>query len=291
VLAGAILLLPAPALLPALVSPGGVCAVAADAFHAALVVGTGSQTLRFCVALDATSVSGIHLIELAHTQDGLQYRLGFGGLAVCQLANVGPTGNDCFGGYPSYWGLWLGDGSGGWTWSGSGAGSVRIHDGDTEGWTWGTGDSGATHPAPPPTTIASVCGVSPSPSATPPPTVTPTPGPGGSPPPRRPSPSPGAHPTSSGSPSPPGTGGARPSSTHAPRASRSPAAATATGSPTVTAAAASGTGGTSGGPPVGALLAIAGIVALGGAGFLRVRVRPRHAGPPTSGDGSQGGSS
>ena len=143
---------------PAFLYPAGACASAGGVGHAALVVGTGSQTFRFCVGLDAASVSGIHLIELAHSQDGLQYRLGFGGLAVCQLAGVGPAGGDCFAKYPSYWGLWIGDGSGGWTWSGSGAGSVQIRDGDTEGWTWGTGDSGATHPRPPATTIASVCG-------------------------------------------------------------------------------------------------------------------------------------
>ena len=90
-------------------------------------------------------------------QHGLQYRLGFGGQAVCQLAGVGPTGGDCFADYPDFWGYWHGNGGGGWTWAGSGAASASIGDGDVEGWTWGSGDSGATHPAPPALSIDDVC--------------------------------------------------------------------------------------------------------------------------------------
>ncbi len=53
--------------------------------HAALVVDTGQQATSYCVALDASSVSGTRLIELASEQYGLAYRLGFGGRAVCML--------------------------------------------------------------------------------------------------------------------------------------------------------------------------------------------------------------
>ena len=157
-LTGALALLPAPALLPGLA--GGSCASAAGARQAALVVVTGSQTLRLCITLDAAKVSGLHLIELAHAQRGLQYAFGFGGLAVCQLDGVGPPGSDCFGAYPDFWGMWIGDGSGGWSWSGSGAGSVYVPDGGIQAWVWGTGDTAATHHKPPRTTEVSVCGAS-----------------------------------------------------------------------------------------------------------------------------------
>lgn len=153
---GLVLLL--PALAPA--AGGSVVACAAEAAgapHAALVVGTGGQTITYCVTLDAPTVTGLQLIQLASAQHGLQYRLGFGGQAVCQLAGVGPTGGDCFADYPDFWGYWHGNGGGGWTWAGSGAASASIGDGDVEGWTWGSGDSGATHPAPPALSIDDVC--------------------------------------------------------------------------------------------------------------------------------------
>ncbi|HEY6566141.1 MAG TPA: hypothetical protein VI341_01370 [Actinomycetota bacterium] len=162
---------------PAAAGSAPACAAeASGAPHAALVVGTGGSTTTYCVALDASSVSGIHLIQLARTQFGLQYRLGFGGQAVCQLAGVGPTGGDCFGDYPDFWGYWHGDGHGAWSWAGSGAASASISDGDMEGWTWGSGDSATTHAHPPALAFEDVCeDIAPSPT----PTQAPTHGGGG----------------------------------------------------------------------------------------------------------------
>jgi hypothetical protein len=155
-----------PVLAPAAAGSSVACAAeAAGAPHAALVIDTGVQTLAFCVALDAPVINGLRLIQLASSQHGLPYRLGFGGQAVCQLAGIGPTGGDCFGDYPNFWGYWHGNGNGGWTWAGSGAASASIGDGDIEGWTWGSGDSGSTHPAPPSVDADSVCDdAAPSPS-------------------------------------------------------------------------------------------------------------------------------
>ncbi|MEA2507697.1 MAG: hypothetical protein QOH48_2315 [Actinomycetota bacterium] len=144
-------------------------ACAAGAPHAALVISTGGDVLRFCVALDAPSVSGLRLIELAHDQYGLSYRSD--GAAVCMLAGTGPTGGDCFGAYPDYWGYWRGSASGGWIWSGSGAASTTVRGGGVEGWSWGSGDNGTTHPAPPRTAFGAVCR-SPSPAASPTPSAT-----------------------------------------------------------------------------------------------------------------------
>jgi hypothetical protein len=125
--------------------------------RAVLVVDTGAQELGLCVQLDGSSVSGIRLIELANAQHGLQYRLGFGGAAVCQLAGVGPAGDDCFADHPDFWGYWQWTG-GGWHWSSVGAGSSTVTDGEIEGWSWGSGQTGATHPQPPVRTFVDVCG-------------------------------------------------------------------------------------------------------------------------------------
>ncbi len=160
---------------PAAAGSAPVCAAQASGVgHAALVVDTGGGTTTYCVALDATSVSGIRLIQLAGSQFGLRYRLGFGGQAVCQLSGIGPSGGDCFADYPDFWGYWHGDGRGGWSWAGSGAASASIGDGDMEGWVWGSGDSAATHEAPPALALDDVCDD----SSTPPP-PTPPPGDGG----------------------------------------------------------------------------------------------------------------
>lgn len=152
----ATLVLVLPALATSAASPRVACAQEGG-HHAALVVDSGSDVRRLCVALDAASVSGVHLIELAGRQHGLEYSLGFGAQAVCSLAGVGVQGGDCFAGYPEYWGYWHGDGSGGWSWASSGAGGARIGNGDIDGWVWGTGDSAATHDRPPRTLLDGVC--------------------------------------------------------------------------------------------------------------------------------------
>ena len=135
-------------------------ACAAEGPSAVLVVDTEQPTgqHRFCVSLPDASVSGIELIELASRQHGLQYRLGYGGNVVCQLAGVGYDSDECLNDGPEFWGYWRGDGSGSWDWSGSGGRATRVEDGDVEGWSWGTGNDGSSHPAPPDTTFASVCG-------------------------------------------------------------------------------------------------------------------------------------
>lgn len=158
---------------------GPVACAAEEGPRAALVVDTGGSVYRLCVRLDASRVSGLHLIELASSQYGLTYRFGEGGQAVCMLANVGATGDDCFGQHPYFWGFWIGNGSGGWAWSGSGAGSVGVSDGGIHGWSWATGDGPATHRPPPRTTHASVCPAPQPPDPSRPPATT-RPGGGGS---------------------------------------------------------------------------------------------------------------
>jgi hypothetical protein len=256
-----------PVTLPAITGAAPACA-AATGPHAALVIETGARDLRLCVALDAPTVTGIHLIELAGAQQHLSYGFGSGGEAVCRLAGVGPQGDDCFADYPDFWGYWRGDGHGGWSWSSAGAASTSVGDGDLDGWVWGSGDSGTTHARPPSLTAADVC-VAPPPSPTPiRATTTPA---------RAPSPS---------------IVDASEAGSHAPdRSSAKPApdsgAAEASADPTSTGsiaavAAAQGTPPASGGPGPGLLLALAFGAALAGGGWLRLHSSRRRdqADPP-----------
>jgi hypothetical protein len=267
---------------PAVLGDAPACA-AATGPHAGLVVVTSGGTSTFCVALDATEVSGLHLIELAHDQDGLSYSFGFGGQAVCQLDGVGPSGGDCFADYPDFWGYWHGDGSGGWTWASTGAGSARIGDGDLDGWVWGTGDTPATHDAPPTLGIDDVCTPSPSPDPS--------------------SKPPASHHRSGGGPAPTSSSAApSPSSvssttdpTASPSAHRDPhpsrsthptptpsgsRSASASSQSMVLAAGAVTTPPSSGGPPVGLLLAgVLGVALVAGALLRRRGHAASNAGP------------
>ena len=105
------------AIAPVLAAPGIACAAAASGGpHAALVVDTGAASHgvlrragRGLRERDAPGRAG----DLQ--QYGLTYRLGFGGRAVCMLAGVGATGDDCFGSYPNFWGYFHGTGASGWS--------------------------------------------------------------------------------------------------------------------------------------------------------------------------------
>ena len=254
-------------------------ACAATDQRAALVVDTGSQARSYCVALGADAVSGTDLIRLAHEQYGLDYRLGYGGRAICRLAGVGVDGADCFGAFPDFWGYWHGDAGGGWTWAGGSAADWTVEAGDVEGWQWGPGQDGDTHAAPPATRLEDVC--EPAPPSPPPSTGgggdhdNAENGGGG----RQgdgttagPSPAPSvSDPTPSGedreprdrnrhdaSPAPSPTGGATPSPT---------------GASPVVLAAGDGSSGTTGGGSAGSLMAGVAVVILGAAGAAVLRRR------------------
>ena len=250
-----------PVTVPAVTGAAPACA-AATGPHAALVIDTGTGAHSFCVALDAASVSGIHLIELAGAQDHLAYGFGSGGQAVCRLAGVGPQGDDCFADYPDYWGYWHGDGRGGWTWSSSGAASTQVGDGALDAWVWGSGDSGATHPKPPSLGIDDVCVPATATPAAPPPATRSTPPP--------PAPSSGVR--SSTSPS--SAGSSRPSTARpATRSGAVPAtvAPPERGSPTVAAFAAAQGPPAAAAPDPGSSSRSCSGTALAGGGWLRLR--------------------
>jgi hypothetical protein len=287
-LALAVLLgVPAMTVLPAVAGGAAACAAALDESpHAGLVVDTGGGATTYCVGLDGATVSGIHLIELAAAQYGLQYRLGFGGKAVCQLQGVGPDGDDCFAQYPDFWGYWHHTGDEGWTWANAGAATAVIADGDLDGWTWGSGDTGATHPAPPALRFDEVCRPEPSPTPDPEPSPTPAPTPRPTHPPSSAPPTEGGSGPTGGSGSGTGTNPSptdRPTTTSpSPTASES-MAATASGSATptlpvattppasVVAATAASPGGGGGSPPVGVLIAVGAVLVFAVGGAVRLR--------------------
>jgi hypothetical protein len=247
-----------PVTLPAVTGAAPACA-AATGPHAALVIETGTRDLRLCVALDAPTVSGTHLIELAGAQQHLSYGFGSGGQAICRLAGVGPQGDDCFADYPDFWGYWRGDGHGGWTWSSTGAASSTVADGDLDGWVWGSGDAGTTHARPPSLTETDVCVAS---------TSSPTPAAS----PQTHSASPDASRSAAGA----SSSSARPphaSRTAEPSAStdRTTLASTKAPSSILVAAADRGPPPASGGPGAGLLLALAIGAALAAGGWLRSR--------------------
>jgi hypothetical protein len=256
------------AIAPVLSAPGIACAAAASGGpRAALVVDTGRRATAYCVALDETSVSGTHLIELASAQYGFTYRLGFGGRAVCMLAGVGANGDDCFGSYPNFWGYFHGAGASGWSWATGSAADHPVGDGDREAWSWGAGDSATTHGVPPSTTIDDACGT----AADPEPSPSPSPAPSATPP----SPSPSATP-----PSPPGggsNGGGGQTSEHTktpePSASPSPTAAPPMSASPAAVRAAAAAPPPSKGPPLAGLAALGAIVLLGAGGFATLRRR------------------
>jgi hypothetical protein len=247
-----------PVTLPAVTGSATACA-AATGPHAALVIETGTRDLRLCVALDAPSVTGIHLIELAGEQQRLAYSFGSGGQAVCRLAGVGPQGGDCFADYPDFWGYWRGDGRGGWTWSSAGAASTTVGDGDLDGWVWGAGDTGTTHQRPPALVVADVCI-----EATPTPSPAPTPAARSSSP--RTATGNTGRPTSSSEPTPSPKRSERPDTTLVSTSSAS----------ALVAAADQGPPAASPGPGLGLLLALSVGLALAGGGWLRLRSAGRR---------------
>jgi hypothetical protein len=268
------LALGAPAL--GVVAGTGPPACAATDQRAALVVDTGSRARSYCVALGADAVSGTELIRLAHDQYGLDYRLGFGGRAVCRLAGVGVDAGDCFGAYPDFWGYWHGDDDGGWIWASGSAADWTVEAGDAEGWQWGPGQDGDTHAAPPATREEEVC----EPAEPPPP---PSPGGGGG---GDGGGGDGSGPAGAAS-SPSGSTGPSPSDddretrdrvrseetpTVSPTGSPTPSS---TGAPSVELAAGSGTGDDRGGGSraAGTVIALVAVVVLGAAGAVVLRRR------------------
>jgi hypothetical protein len=165
--ADALVLLPSTPLHPG-------CAWAAGSSHAALVVEHGDgRVLDYCVGFDGASVTGEQLLQLAHTEFGLEYGVesyGAGlGDAVCQIDYEPATyPPNCLQAGSPYWNMFVSRAGGAWTGSNRGASTQTFADGDAEGWHWTSGGTG------PPPSPAGVCSTAP-PATAPPPAAPPQP--------------------------------------------------------------------------------------------------------------------
>ncbi|MDQ3955675.1 MAG: hypothetical protein M3285_09010 [Actinomycetota bacterium] len=133
--------------------------------HAVLVVDRGSQGGAldpFCVSLGEAEVSGREFIELAAQQyrEVNQISFGHGGEAVCMLADVGTTEDECLQPGEPFWGYWRSEG-GRWEWSSEGITGTTVDDGDIEGWSWDTETGPAGRNRPPHPSFSGVCGYEP----------------------------------------------------------------------------------------------------------------------------------
>ena len=138
-----------------------------------------NEVLRYCESFDSMQVTGITLLQLAHSNNGLEYQaVDYGGSlgdAVCQIDYEPPTPangfntQNCLNTGPGYWGLFVSRGGGPWQPASYGASSENFGDGDAEGFSYGSAP-------PPPPSPAGVC-PSPAPSSSTtsaPPTSTPS---------------------------------------------------------------------------------------------------------------------
>ncbi|MDQ4144837.1 MAG: hypothetical protein M3198_14080 [Actinomycetota bacterium] len=102
-------------------------------------------------------MSGREFIELAAAQyaEVNDTHFGYAGEAVCMLASVGTTEEDCLDAGEPYWGYWRSDGSG-WERSDLGFTETQVTDGDIEGWSWAPGQEEPPHPS-----FRAVCGYTP----------------------------------------------------------------------------------------------------------------------------------
>jgi hypothetical protein len=274
-------------------------ACAAGAVHVAVVVdsGTGSTVSAVCVPGDSFDNGAAILAARASMLGVPQPRYSASGL-LCAIDGVPATGcGDAHGGHYAYWSYWHGQG-GNWSYNNFGPASWRVDASVVEGWRYQPDGAGLPTDPPPrgPATAASVCVPAPPPTTAPRTTVAPTPRttvPSG------PASTVGAQqvPTTAAT---SGTGSAVPTSAPAPPTDGSTAtnATTATtvrravarapGEPTSTSSsssvalsargiAAAGPTHSSGGAPVGLIVGVPLVIALGAGGAIAARRRSRPA--------------
>lgn len=155
----------APLLLaPPTVSLAGLQPVATSASpapnHAAVVVDTGTEVKKFCLAFPEESISGAEALRRVDA-DAVFASFGSRGEAVCALCGTGCPSSNCFCDPKRFWAYHrAGPGGSPYALSRAGASSTSVRDGDVEGWRWGGGE------APPAATVSEVCNVDEPPART-----------------------------------------------------------------------------------------------------------------------------
>jgi len=267
-------------------------ACAAGDVHIAVVVdaGSGGTVSAVCVPGSSSDNGATILAARASMLGTPQPRYSSSGL-LCAIDGLPATGcGDVHGGRYAYWSYWHGSG-GTWSYSNFGPGSSRVDSAIVEGWRWQPDGAGLPTDPPPrgPASAKAVCVPAPPPATAPPTTFAtttrPTPVTGTSPP-------LGAQQTPSAAP-PVGPRASTAASTTTPSASRASTAtttATAGGHPRTPApvqssrssvalaargVAAGPSTHTSGTAPIGLIIGVSLVVALGAGGAIAARRRAR----------------
>lgn len=145
---------------PPAVRLDGLQRVAATTNHAAIVIDTGSEVKKFCLAFPEASISGAEALRRVDAQPVFA-SFGGSGEAVCSLCGTGCPSSNCFCDPKRFWAYHrAGPGGAPYSFSRAGASSTAVRNGDVEGWRWGSGE------APPAATVSEVCNVEEPPART-----------------------------------------------------------------------------------------------------------------------------
>lgn len=121
--------------------------------HAAVVIDTGKEVKKFCLAFPEDEISGAEALRRIDAQ--VQFaNFGSRGQAVCSLSGTGCPSSNCFCDANRFWAYHrAGPGGAPYSFSRTGASSTAVRNGDVEGWKWGAGE------APPAAKVSDVCNI------------------------------------------------------------------------------------------------------------------------------------
>lgn len=127
--------------------------IAATTSHAAVVIDTGQEVKKFCLAFPEEEISGAEALRRVDAQ--VQFAsFGSRGQAVCSLCGTGCPSSNCFCDPNRFWAYHrAGPGGAPYSFSRTGASATTVRNGDVEGWKWGGGE------APPAAKVSDVCNV------------------------------------------------------------------------------------------------------------------------------------
>ncbi len=127
--------------------------IAATTNYAAVVIDTGQEVKKFCLAFPEDEITGAEALRRVDAQ--VQFaNFGTRGQAVCSLCGTGCPSSNCFCDPNRFWAYHrAGPGGAPYAFSRTGASSTTVRNGDVEGWKWGGGE------APPAAKVSDVCNI------------------------------------------------------------------------------------------------------------------------------------
>ncbi len=134
--------------------------IAATTNYAAVVIDTGQEVKKFCLAFPEDEITGAEALRRVDAQVVFA-NFGTRGQAVCSLCGTGCPSSNCFCDPNRFWAYHrAGPGGAPYAFSRTGASGTAVRNGDVEGWKWGGGE------APPAAKVSEVCNVDEPPSRT-----------------------------------------------------------------------------------------------------------------------------